>query len=154
MKRKSIILMVLLIISIAITGCGGNDKNTVKTDGSTATKDTAMQEKESLENGKTGMDLPEDFPKDIIPVLDDARIDHIIRNDVNKAININYNTDKSKEEAIEFYKEVMKDGKSTQEMDSDDSYIIFGIKGNYTVSITILAPQGDTIVNIDTRPEA
>ncbi|MGI6728192.1 MAG: hypothetical protein ACOX4P_06565 [Anaerovoracaceae bacterium] len=154
MKRKSIILMVLLIISIAITGCGGNDKNTVKTDGSTATKDTAMQEKESLENGKTGMDLPEDFPKDIIPVLDDARIDHIIRNDVNKAININYNTDKSKEEAIEFYKEVMKDGKSTQEMDSDDSYIIFGVKGNYAVSITILAPQGDTIVNIDTRPEA
>lgn len=146
--------MVLLIISIAITGCGGNDKNTVKTDGSTATKDTAMQEKESPENGKTGMDLPEDFPKDIIPVLDDARIDHIIRNDVNKAININYNTDKSKEEAIEFYKEVMKDGKSTQEMDSDDSYIIFGVKGNYAVSITILAPQGDTIVNIDTRPEA
>jgi len=163
MKRKSIFLMVVIVISLALIGCGGKDKEPAKTGGSAPVSDTATQVKVELGNseinlgtGKSGknMELAAEFPADILPLIDDAQIDHIMKNDANKAININYNTGKSLEEAAAFYKEVMKDGRDTQEISGDDSHLIMGVKGDYVVTISIVDPNGETIVNIDARPQA
>lgn len=154
--------MVVLFIFLALTGCGGGDKEPAETsgnapEGDNVTQETVEQRNDSeinLGTGKSGknMELPAEFPNDIIPLLDDAQIDNIIKNDANKAININFNTGKSMEEAAAFYKEVMKDGSDTQEISGEDSYIIIGVKDDYVVTIAIVVPQGDTIVNIDVRP--
>lgn len=164
MKGSSTILIVVLIILLAFSGCAGNDEKADAIDGNASVNDTAGQEKtESGNNGRTDTDksqggikieIPDGFPGDIIPLLDDAQIDNIITNDTNKAINVNYNTGKSSEEAVTFYKNVMKDGKDKQELDMGDSYIIIGIKETYVVTITIMESQSNTIVNLDTRPES
>ena len=163
MKRKSIFLMVVIVISLALIGCGGKDKEPAKTGGSAPVSDTATQVKVELGNseinlgtGKSGknMELAAEFPADILPLIDDAQIDHIMKNDANKAININYNTGKSLEEAAAFYKEVMKDGSDIQEIGGEDSHIIMGVKGDYSVAISIISSDGDSYVQIDATPQA
>lgn len=163
MKRISIILMVALVISLALSGCGGDGKKTADTGGNTPVTNTAPQgtiklggSEVNFGSSKSGnnMEIPAEFPTDILPVLDDAQIKQIIRNDASRGINITFATDKSLEEAASFYKGVMKDGSNTQEIGGEDSYIIMGVKGDYAVAISIVVTQGDTYVQIDATPEA
>lgn len=163
MKKISVLLILLLIISLSLIGCGGGDKKTVTTDENTPVSDTTPQSTVELGDGSrvdlgkwesgNNMEMPVEFPVDILPVLDDAQINHIIKNDTNKGINITFTTGKSLKEAGEFYKEVMKDGRDTQVISGEDSYIIMGVKGDYVVAISIVLTQGDTYVNIDARPQ-
>lgn len=156
-------LMVVMVIFLAIFGCGNDGKNIADTGGGTPVNVKASQGKDDSENSsglqggvvKSGknMEVPAGFPTDILPLLEDAQIDNVIKNDTNKAINVNFTTKKSLKEATEFYKEVMKGGSNIQKINSGDTNIIMGAKGNYVITITIMASQEVTIVNIDTRPE-
>ena len=46
------------------------------------------------------MEIPSEFPADILPVLDKVQINQIIKNDANKGIGITFTTDKSLKKAI------------------------------------------------------
>ena len=99
------------------------------------------------------MSLPDEFPVDILPLMDDARIDFINTNDANQAIGITYQTDKSFDEVIAFYQEVMQDGKVSMQSSQDDSYIIIGSKGSYAVTISITNQNGKQVfVLLDVTP--
>ena len=67
--------------------------------------------------------LPAEFPADILPLLDDARIYHVNTNDANKAIGIVFLSEKSFAEAVAFYKEVMQNGKVNMENEDNGIYI-------------------------------
>lgn len=164
MKWISTVLIMALIISLTLTGCGGGDKETVDTGGNAPVTGTVTQGKVEPGDGSkinpgTGksnqsMELPAEFPTDVLPVLDDAQIDHVMKNETNKSINITFTTGKSLEEATAFYKEVMNSGKVTLENGGADNYAIGGSKGDYAVAISIVVVQGKTYVQLDATPSA
>lgn len=157
MRKIGNFIVVVLMISLALVGCSGGDQESEKTDGNAPAYETTLKEtkKSDNDNSKNGgnMEIPKEYPKDSVPLLDDAKISHVIKNDTNKGINITYSTGKSLEDAVKFYKEVMKEGKNTQEFQSEGSHILTGTIGNYSVAITIMVVQSEVTVNIDTRPE-
>lgn len=156
MKRKSMLMLVLLVVSLALSGCGGGNKEPANTAGNNPPPTTPGK----VEAGGTapepqgkGIEVPKEFPTDLIPFLGDAKVDNVIKNSGNKAINVNYTTGSSLKDAWAFYQTVMKDGKGVQEAITDAAHIMFGSLGNYSVTITIMHHDGITMVNIDTRPE-
>ena len=48
----------------------------------------------------------------------------------------------------------MKDGSDIQEIGGEDSHIIMGVKGDYSVAISIISSDGDSYVQIDATPQA
>jgi hypothetical protein len=164
MKKISTLLIMVLMIFLAFTGCSDGDKKPAETGGSAPVTGTATQGKVELGDGSeinygnsqsgNNMEIPEEFPKDILPVLSDAKINHIIKNDANKGVSITFNTGNSLRDAVAFYKEVMKDGSDIQEIGGEDSHIIMGVKGDYSVAISIISSDGDSYVQIDATPQA
>ncbi|HBK84915.1 MAG TPA: hypothetical protein DDZ53_02655 [Firmicutes bacterium] len=161
MRRKSMLLLVVLIISLTLCGCGGANKEPANTAGNNPSTTTPGKVEPATTAGtqggtdKTpkGVEVPTEFPIDLVPLLGDAKVDNIIKNSENKAINVNYTTGSSLEDAWAFYQTVMKDGKNVEEVITDAAHIIFGRLGNYSATITIMSHDGITMVNIDTRPE-
>lgn len=163
MKRKSFILFAALITMLSLVGCGDGEKEPVKTGDNVSVNKTDMKEKDKSDKGneikdnveisEKGMKIPEEFPSDIVPILGDGKVTYVIKNSENNAINVTYTTGNSIEDAATFYKEVLKDSSDIQEISSEDSYILVGSKEGYVVTITIVAPNDETTVQIDTRPE-
>lgn len=150
MKRIIITLVIILTISFALTGCGG--KESTKIDDNSPVTGPVTEGTIELEDGKeinfgTGksgesMDLPEDFPVDILPLLDDAKINFVNVNDSNKGIGVTFLTDTSFDEVVIFYKEVMKDGKINMETEEENLYMVAGTKGSYSVIISATYQPG------------
>lgn len=152
LRGKSILLLVVLITALALSGCSGGSKQPVDVVGKTPPI-TSNDPKGQTGKSDQKVELPKEFPADLIPFLGDAKIDHVMKNGANKAINITYSTGNSREDAFAFYQDVMKEGSSVQEIVTEDSHIIIGGLGDHVVSITIMSNKGVTLVNIDTRPE-
>lgn len=161
MKRTNLLLLVMLVLSLALSGCGGGNKEPANTAGNNPPTTTPGKVETGTNTGtqggtdKTpkGVEVPKEFPIDLIPFLGDAKVDNVIKNSENKAINVNYTTGNTLKDAWAFYQTVMKDGKGVQEAITDAAHIMFGSLGNYSVTITIMHHDGITMVNIDTRPE-
>ncbi len=154
MKRIIALFIIVLMMSVAIGGCGGGKDNDIgpATGGSIDLGDGKKINYGTAQPGKN-LSLPDEFPVDILPLMDDARIDFINTNDANQAIGITYQTDKSFDEVIAFYQEVMQDGKVSMQSSQDDSYIIIGSKGSYAVTISITNQNGKQVfVLLDVTP--
>lgn len=164
--RKRIFLFIILILALIFASCSNNSSQGPKenlasdtsiensADNSTGEvlEENDVEEETdgpsvSVSLGETGenLSLPNRYPKDVIPLLDDANIINVNDNDDAKALGIIFKTDKSFEEAIEFYNETMKEGTITVQTEKDDSYFIMGAKGDLGVIITISKYEGDKI---------
>ncbi len=170
MKKINILFMFILIIFLITTGCGGGEKATVKKIdnepiGKAETENTEPNDDGGVKVGGTeinigegnsgkNLDLPAEFPSDILPLLDDAQINFIMKNDNNKGISVTFGTSRSIEESYEFYKDVMKDGSNTQEIKVDNGYLFMGTKGNYVVAISIVEMNDELNVMLDATPKA
>lgn len=158
MRRNIALLIMVLMMSVVVIGCGdGNDKGNI--DKVTPTGGTIELGDSKINYGtaKPGqnLSLPDEFPVDVLPLLDDARINFVNTNDANQAIGITFLTDKSFDEAVEFYQKVMQDGKVTMESKQDNSYILIGSKGSYAVSISITYQTGEKVfVLLDVTPQS
>lgn len=158
MKRKSFILILVLAVSLVLIGCSGGSKEPANTGGKTdqpgkGNPVTSNEPTGGTKKPDTAVKLPEEFPRDLIPLLGDAKIEHVLKNDANKAINVTYRTGSSVEDAVAFYQEVVKDGSDTQEIVTDDAHIFIAGLDDHVVTIAIMSLDGSTIVQIDTRPE-
>ncbi|SDY54104.1 hypothetical protein SAMN05660462_00268 [Proteiniborus ethanoligenes] len=166
--RKGIFLSLLLLVVIILISCSNNSKqvpnenatlrsdSTEATDSSTSDSTTEETEKNSGMNvnvslGTTGenMSLPERFPKDVFPLPEDANIINVNDNKDSKALGIVLETDKSYEEVIEFYQDIMKDGTITVEDKKEDAYVLIGSKNGYGVTIFINKQNNNVGVLID-----
>ena len=145
-------------MSVVVIGCGdGNDKGNLAKVTPTGGTIELGDSKINYGTAKPGqnLSLPDEFPVDVLPLLDDARINFVNTNDANQAIGITFLTDKSFDEAVEFYQKVMQDGKVTMESKQDNSYILIGSKGSYAVSISITYQTGEKVfVLLDVTPQS
>lgn len=164
-KRINTALIIALIISLALTGCGGGSKDTTKIGGNSPITSPVTEGKIELEGGgeinfgtgKGGenMELPADFPVDVVPLLEDAKINFVNTNDANNAIGITFLTDKHFDEAVSFYQEVMAAGEINMENKGDSSYLVMGAKGDYVVTISITkTPDNKSNVLLDVTPKS
>lgn len=158
MRRNIALLIMVLMMSVVVIGCGdGNDKvnlNKVTPTGGTIELGDSKINYGTAKPGQN-LSLPDEFPVDVLPLLDDARINFVNTNDANQAIGITFLTDQSFDEAVEFYQKVMQDGKVTMESKQDNSYILIGSKGSYAVSISITYQTGEKVfVLLDVTPQS
>lgn len=168
-ERRSKLLVYILIVAfvllifLVLTGCGGKEPGNVG--GNAPVTGPVTQGEIELEDGKkinfgTGksgenMELPADFPVDVLPLLDDAQIYHVNTNDSNKAIGITFLSEKSLAEAVAFYQEVMKDGKINMENENEDMYMAMGSKDGYAVTISMTkTPDKKSNILLDVTPLA
>lgn len=169
MKKIISIILIILLVSFMITGCGSGSKaeNISSQDAGTNSSAEPPSEVKEIEEksdteinvsmGQAGnnMSLPDGYPKDVIPLLEDANIVNVndARDTISKAIGIGYMTSKSLEEAVEFYQDVMKDGKIDMENKTDDSFVILGSKGDYVVTIGGSLTNGTVTIILDVAPK-
>lgn len=145
--------MVCIIIMVMLSGCGGGSKQ--------SNMDAANKELEKAEDeinkiaeesgsnvtvnlGQMGsnLKLPDNFPRDVVPLLDDANISNVIDNKDNNAIGIIYTTAKKYDEVGSFYQEVLKDADNFNNTQLDSGSMMGGTKDGYRISITAVAMEG------------
>jgi hypothetical protein len=126
-------------------GCGNKDgskneeasSNSVQSSSNNAEKNSGGDIKVNLGNSGVNLSLPEGFPKDVVPLLGDANIINVIDNKESKAIGITYTTERSFEDAIAFYQEVIKDGVECSETASENGYLMFVKKSGVDISVVV-----------------
>ncbi len=158
MKRNIALLIMVLMMSVVAIGCGGsNDKGNIGKVTPTGGTIELGDSKINYGTAKPGqnLSLPDEFPADVLPLMDDACINFINTNDSNQAIGITFSTDKSFDEAVAFYQEVMQDGRISMESKHDNGYVLVGGKGSYAVSISITSQPGEKVfVLLDVTPQS
>jgi hypothetical protein len=150
MKKIICLLTIMIILSIS-TGCGSkiktkegnisvNKENVVVkgNDGSSAVISTSETDK--------GGTLPSEYPKDIVPLLDDNKIKMSgkTNNDNKKTFTVMYYTKKEISEAAEFYKKLLEGSQEFNSGETNDFVLLSGIKDNYKISISISPESDDT----------
>ncbi len=172
MKKIISIILIILLVGLVVAGCGSGSKaeNVSSQDTGANSSDSSaeppsevkeIEEKSDTEinvsMGQAGnnMSLPNGYPEDVIPLLEDANIVNVndARDTISKAIGIGYMTSKSLEEAVEFYQDVMKDGTINMENKTDDSFVIMGSKGDYAVTIGGSLTNGTVTIILDVAPK-
>lgn len=156
--KKLAVLPILLAISIAFTGCFWSSitgKSTIKTNDGTVTTDKngiEIKDKDgsttSVNTGDSkGTSLPEGYPKDIVPVIDGAKIVMSAKNqDANKKITFVIALESKKEitEVGNFYKDVMENAEEKVESEVNNWISIGGKKAKNNVLIIVSDNPSDS----------
>lgn len=164
MKKISIFLMMILVISLFLAGCGDGKKTPAKTEenppisnqtsqGKEGGQEKAGENKAEISSESKGVAIPEEFPIKVVPILEGGKIVHSMKNDNANAINLSVETKKSKDEVVEFYRGVLKGGKNSREMDTADAVILTAVKDGYVIAVTVMEQNGITMMNIDVRKD-
>lgn len=172
MKKILIPIAAILLVIIVLSGCGGketlekdnnnylNQDSNININGEDSDDEDKGVSIENLEEksgmgvnvnlGKSGnnMSLPEEFPKDALPLTDDANIINV--NDTATNIGIIYETNKSYSDAVDFYKEAIEEADVEFEGEGEDSYVAWGSIDDYSFSISISSQSATkTIIMLD-----
>lgn len=133
-----------------VVGCGGK---TIKTNnGSMTVKNGNVQVKSNdgsttniatNESGK--LSLPQGYPEDILPVIDNAKItaSQNSTKDSKKSFLVSLEVNKSSEDVIKYYQDKTNDITDKNETNAGNQYILTGKKGEYTVTIYISPANND-----------
>lgn len=156
MKRLVVFLLVAFTMSIVFTGCGGGDEknndNNLGQSGKVKLEDGKEINYGTAKQGKS-LELPADYPVDVLPLLDDAVISFVNTNDSTKGIGVYYDTDKSFDEAVAFYEEVMASGEINIRNSTPEGLMLIGTKDTYSITINIYQQPGAKLgVLLDITP--
>lgn len=162
--KKGMLLSVLLLMVVVLISCSSGAKQVPEEKAvsqpaaaeaaeSTPEVDTIEELEQAsgteinVSMGKTGenMSLPESFPKEVFPLTEDANIINVNDNKDSKSLSIIFKTGKSFDEAVAFYKDIMKGGSITAETQNDVSYLLMGSKDKYSIMITVTKYDGENI---------
>lgn len=162
--KKLVYLYILLLTVMILVSCSKGANQVSEEEGSSQqTESEAFAnvneniEKEKIEEddeaginisiGETGenLSLPDNFPKDVFPLPEDANIINVNTSSDNKGIGVIFKTGKSFDEAVAYCRDIMKDGTILTEDKKDDSYFLRGNKDIYSIVITISKSNGEEI---------
>lgn len=165
--KKVLCLLCLLMFSIA-AGCGspsiktdnGDEVSLSKNGVEVTGEDGSKSQLNVSGDSEKGLSLPEDFPKDIVPILDDAKIQIANKNeDENKKVSwwVTYYTAKKSAEAYKFYEDSLKDLQESNKTQMNGVYSIGGVKGENRIDIVVGAESSEnkslTTINITIQPQ-
>jgi hypothetical protein len=154
MKRFLCVCTIFIMMAFVFAGCGNKEadnsneqtsNNPVESSVNETSKNSGADIKVNMGASGTNMSLPDGFPRDVVPLLDDANIVNVIDNKESMAMGVTYTTDKSLEEAIAFYQNVFKDVEERVETKTDSGYMLFGKKNNIDITAVIAKYDGDKI---------
>jgi len=101
----------------------------------------------------TGLVLPDSFPTDDVPVMSDINIINVYENEAKTNVRIIFGTDKSFDEALEYYQDnfLSKLEKEPMKMENDGSIMFMcEMEGYRNISIIIMEDQSNTYGSIVT----
>lgn len=165
--KKIIILAIVCIIVFSFIGCNKKakietedgtveiDKNNVKVktkdgEANLEVDDNSVNIKSedgdaNLSISEEGVDLPEGYPKDVIPIIDGAKVISAMdtSNDNKKMYIIAMGSNKEKKEVYDYYLNIIKDAENLTKIDAGGGYMRTGKLGNYAVTIGINESDDD-----------
>ncbi len=157
--KKILILAIMLVMMTSIIGCGKisikTDQGTINLDGKGIEVQDENGQKTSIgtdgdkvvikgndgttELSSEGNSLPDDFPKDVVPVIGHAEIMDASRMASNdgKLFMLTLHKKTDIEKVRDFYKEVLDGATETSRMNMEGMSIYSGTKGGYGITILI-----------------
>ena len=168
--KKAVSILILLLIVALFAGCGGSDTKTINTDkGSVSVNEKENKVEVKTDDGNKsqisvgqngeGVELPSDYPKDLVPIVDGAKINMANRNENAGKITywVAYFTDKTPKEVNSFYQDALKALTEPQKAEMNGSYNISGTKDGKIIGVIITTEENDgkkqTLVNITITPK-
>lgn len=158
--KKIIAISVLLFATIFFTGCF----RTIKTDnGTVKVKDNTVEFKGKdgsqttivTSDNKASVDLPEGYPKAVVPIMDGGKVTVASRNQDSEKryfYTVSYEHKSQLKEASKYYQEVMKDAQDKYETTDSSTFTLVGTKNKNKVMILIGDSPSDTnmksVINI------
>lgn len=136
MKRFMIIFLVLVFL----TACGTKDKEV----DSTIIETEDGQEITVSKDMEGSLPVPEDFPKDIIPVYKGAQI-IVSSSDADSSYHIMAFSKDAMEEIITFYKNVFDDSKDKGKTQTPDTYTMTGSIDGYTYIVSVSSADDEDL---------
>lgn len=150
--KKFIALAVLLMFLVPVAGCGCN---TIKTDNGSISLDKGKMEVKTNDGGQAqiavsdkgqSVALPDDYPKDIVPVIDNATVTVASRNeDKDKKVSyyVTLTSEKDIKDVYNFYVDALKDLTELNKSQMNDYYSISGVKGDKQIAVTVTPEDKD-----------
>lgn len=147
--------MFLTMFSLSfVVCCGGAETSYIELEGNMAAKGIEKDDKTDINanllKADENLSLPDEYPQDVIPLLDDAKLVKVNHSEGSRWVTIIFTTGKSFDSAVAFYKSVLKDGRTNIETEKDNSYMLVGSKADCNFTITIGSyEQNDVSIMID-----
>lgn len=147
-KKISLLLIVVLIIG-TLAACGGDKTETIESeDGETEVTYT--------EDMKDSVDIPDEYPEDILPVYKGSFISAASKNSNGEYVIIAFSKDDSSE-VKNYYEDILKDTDVIMEQTSEGQYMKMGTKEGITYTVTIATfdeiEDYETNINLVVMPE-
>lgn len=163
MRKKLAILLVLVMAFSLLAGCGGG--KTVSTDDGKVTyeegkatfedKDGSKAEVNVADEEGEGVALPEGYPEDLLPIVEDSKIQMGNKMEENGKVSymISYTCSKSAKDVWEFYKDAMKDATDLSTTQVNNIYTANGNKGDQQLTVWISQEEKETSVSLGINPK-
>jgi hypothetical protein len=166
--KKRILIIVLLLAFIFVIGCSKTIKSddgtiTLGKDGKIEVKDIEGKEVIKIEDNKMeiimedgqitsivnagdekGTVLPQDYPKNVLPVIEGGIVEFYQRNENNRgkvSFWVSIKADKNLKEVYTYYQEVMKDAGDKNMFETSESASISGTKDENAVAVSIMVEE-------------
>lgn len=147
MKRALYLLCLIILLGSMFTGCGFLSKEIKTEDGSILKLSKDGVEVKSRDGnsqisigGDEGVSLPEGYPKDTVPIIDNSKIVAASKNE-DQSKKVTYSvmllTEKSLSDVMAFYKEAMKDAKNLNQNSMGEAASFGGEKDEYSFWIIL-----------------
>ena len=147
-KKISFLLIIILIIGTTVA-CGGDNTETIESeDGETEVTYT--------EDMKDSVDIPDEYPEDILPVYQGSFISAASKNNNGEYVIIAFSNDDSSEVKA-YYEDILENTNVIMEQNAEGQYMKMGTKEGITYTVTI-APFDEnedykTNINLVVMPE-
>lgn len=162
MRKKLAILVVLVMAFSLMAGCGSG--KTVTTDDGKVSYQEGKATFEGKDGSKTEVNvaeegqevaLPDGYPKDLLPIVDNAKIVMANKNEADGKVNymISYTCSKSAKDVWEFYKDALKDATDLSTSQVNNVYTAGGTKGEQQLTVWISQEDKETSVNLGITPK-
>jgi hypothetical protein len=151
--KKSIILIICALLILSLAGC----KKTIKTDdGSISVDKNGNIEAKSNDgtttkissNDKGTVSLPDGYPKDILPVIDGAKIITAAKQDSDgkSSYTVMCDVNKKIEDIAKYYQGKLGDLTDKTETSGTEAYMLIGKKGGYEIAVYTTKDSEDKVI--------
>lgn len=163
MKKKITVFLVLVMALMLLAGCGS--EKTIKTDEGKVSIGEDKLTFEGKDGSKTEMNvadgkgekvaLPDGYPKDLLPIVDDSKIIMANKNEADGKATylISFTCSKKAKDVNEYYKGVLKDTTDLNTSQINEVYTLTGYKGDQQLTVWITQEEKDTSVNLGISPK-
>ncbi len=165
--KKLLVILFVAIMMVSITACGPTIKIgdsevslkdgevEIKTEEGTASVkegELSFEDKdgnEVFEANEKGVGLPDGYPENMVPIIDDSMI--IMASNQDQEYWLTAITKKDLKDTAEFYKDVMSDAEDLSTVTAEGMNMITGYKDNFYITISLTPSdenENETAVNI------